>query len=243
MKSRALIVTQTRKESNPLCEGQRGVRDSGFVICYAVWAMSACKPPPEPESGEKAACRARLSQWRAALPAERRSEYSRLIAQRLLGLAEIRSAHSLFVYVSHGAEVHTHELIRHWLAQRRVVGVPCLPDGRGDMRAVRLRRWEDLQPGRFGILAPREAREPMEAPDVSITPGLGFTVTGQRLGLGAGYYDRWFAAHPGTRRIALAFEGQLVESLPLHADDAPVHAIVTERRVYQVAHVPVFDVN
>jgi 5-formyltetrahydrofolate cyclo-ligase len=63
-------------------------------------------------------------------------------------------------------------------------------------------------------------------------PGLGFTRTGARIGYGAGYYDRWLAAHPRTTRIGVAFECQLVAVLPQEPHDIRMHHVVTERRVY-----------
>ena len=86
-------------------------------------------------------------------------------------------------------------------------------------------------PTSFGILTP-PGNQPCPGPyDIVITPGLGFTVTGQRIGYGRGYYDRWFTEHPVENKIALAFEVQLIKEIPHAGYDIPVDILITEKRI------------
>ena len=72
--------------------------------------------------------------------------------------------------------------------------------------------------------------------DLVIVPGLAFDERGGRLGRGAGFYDRVLGGlRPGAWKIAVAFECQIVESVPMEEHDQRVHAIVTERRVIDVS--------
>ena len=64
-----------------------------------------------------------------------------------------------------------------------------------------------------------------------ITPGLGFTYGGYRIGYGRGYYDKWFAKHTVKHKIAPAFERQILEDLKVSELDIPVDKIVTEDRM------------
>jgi len=64
-----------------------------------------------------------------------------------------------------------------------------------------------------------------------LVPGIAFTESGARLGRGGGFYDRFLPRAPRALRIGVAFEAQIVESIPLESHDEPVHVIVTERRV------------
>ena len=90
---------------------------------------------------------------------------------------------------------------------------------------------DDLEVGPFGLLQPL-ASAPALHPVALFAPLLGFTAEGDRIGQGAGHYDRWLADHPGTPTIGLAWDAQLCESLPTEAHDQPLTAIVTPTRLY-----------
>tara|TARA_B100000929_G_C15433797_1_gene395630 strand:- start:457 stop:1029 length:573 start_codon:yes stop_codon:yes gene_type:complete len=89
----------------------------------------------------------------------------------------------------------------------------------------------DLETGPFGIKQPTNATEEI-VPDVLFVPLVGFTEAGGRLGQGGGHYDRWLAAHPGTTTIGLAWDCQLVDTLPTEPHDIPLGAVVTPTRMY-----------
>lgn len=65
--------------------------------------------------------------------------------------------------------------------------------------------------------------------DVAIVPGLGFTAAGHRLGQGGGWYDRFL---PQLRAdcvtVGIAFEVQIVPTVPLEPHDVSVDCVVTE---------------
>ncbi len=182
----------------------------------------------------KRGLRERLKAVRDSMPALERAAASHAIGERVRTLAATQAARRTFVFISSGSEVHTHDLIHWLLARGGEVAVPKILPGKR-MIASRLHHWSGLRPGQLGILTP-EASEPVEGPfDLVITPGLGFTERGDRIGYGAGYYDRWFATHDARHRIAVAFEMQMVPDLPATLTDIPVEAIVTERRLIRVA--------
>ena len=89
----------------------------------------------------------------------------------------------------------------------------------------------DLEIGPFGIMQPATDAETV-TPEVIFAPLLGFTAYGHRIGQGAGHYDRWLAAHPDTTAIGMAWDAQLVESLPTEPHDQAMTAIVTPTRLY-----------
>lgn len=174
--------------------------------------------------------RLELKQIRAGLSPVARAKASARIMEHLLGLPGAAAAQTLFIYISRDPEVDTHALIRHALSQGRVVAVPrILPDK--TMIAVRFTRWEELTPGELGILT-LKGGEPWPGPfDLVITPGLGFSPQGHRLGYGRGYYDRWYATHPCGRKIGIAFALQVRETIPYGAGDVPMDIVITENRI------------
>lgn len=81
--------------------------------------------------------------------------------------------------------------------------------------------------GPFGLRQPAGDTDPV-VPDIILTPLLGFDARCNRLGQGAGHYDRAFAASPEALRIGIAWSVQEVAELPSDPWDMPLDAIVTE---------------
>jgi 5-formyltetrahydrofolate cyclo-ligase len=186
-------------------------------------------------SSEKQRLRRQMRADCDALNTVHRAAASARIAQHFLALPVVERASTLFVYVSYRAEVQTHRLIQRLLAQERSVVVPkMVSDGDGfhlRMIAVPLRRFDDLQPGRFGILEPSDEK-PFGAPiEVCIAPGLAFTERGDRVGSGVGHYDRFLAEHSIGITIGLAFECQIVPHIASEPHDQRMDILVTEDRV------------
>jgi len=178
----------------------------------------------------KAETRKMLKLMRANIPETTRLDYSNSIAEQVLKLDEIRNARTIFIYISYATEVHTHDLIKALIDDGKALAVPKIVDS-DFMKAESFSSWEDLVPGKLGILAPANSK-PCDGPfDVALTPGLGFTMSGHRMGFGRGYYDKWFAQNKANHKIALAFEAQLVDEIPIDDTDVPMEKIVTEQRV------------
>lgn len=176
--------------------------------------------------------RARARSLREALGADAIAEWSAAIRRRLCDTSAIRGAGTVFCYLSIGREVDTRALIDDLVAAGKRVLVPSIV-GRGHMEACPFRGWSRLRAGPLGIPAPAGEPPWTDAVDVALVPGVAFDIRGRRLGLGAGYYDRWLAAHAVGARIGLAFEIQILADLPADAYDQQMDLVVTERRVLQ----------
>jgi len=170
-------------------------------------------------------------------PAERAAS-SALIAARLLASPEFQNARTVLAYDSGVLEVDTHAIQRACLDKGKTL---CLPRTHTTDRSLTAHAVadpdRDLVPSRFRFREPREdlpivSRETI---DLVLTPGIAFDAAGRRLGRGAGYYDR-FLSVAGLRAVvcALAFECQIVESVPAQPHDWPVQFIVTEARTIRV---------
>lgn len=182
----------------------------------------------------KAAVRQRLKQVRGKLDTEQRHRFDSRIRQQLLALPQLQQAALIFMFISYGSEVDTQQCLRELLQEGKRIAVPRIVDQQ-TMIAVPFDSWESLQPEHLGILTP-PAREPVTDPiDMCITPGLGFSPTGGRLGYGRGYYDRWFSTHPPLFKVAIAYECQILEDLPLDEADVAVDMIITEERVIRIS--------
>lgn len=115
----------------------------------------------------------------------------------------------------------------------------ALPIVQGRGKPLLFRRWrpgDELVPAGFGLSEP-----PPEAPElvprIVLAPLLAVDAQGNRLGYGAGYYDRtleWLRAHGPVVAVGVAFEAQRVAEVPHDERDAPLDWIVTEQGAYRV---------
>jgi 5-formyltetrahydrofolate cyclo-ligase len=84
----------------------------------------------------------------------------------------------------------------------------------------------DLSPAKSGIREPAGGAS-SERLDLIVIPGLAFTPEGNRLGRGAGFYDRFLSTIPGdTVKIGVCFEFQLLPEIPVEYHDVKVDALV-----------------
>jgi 5-formyltetrahydrofolate cyclo-ligase len=100
------------------------------------------------------------------------------------------------------------------------------------------RRWDMdtvIEAGPLGLRQP--SRDvPAVTPDVILAPLVGFDPRLNRLGQGAGFYDRAFVEHPHAWRLGLAWSVQQVPKLPADPWDVPLHALLTEQALHLPEH-------
>lgn len=87
----------------------------------------------------------------------------------------------------------------------------------------------------FGFDEPDRSSVPIDVDvlDVVLVPGLAFDTHGNRLGRGAGMYDRLLADVPiGVVRIGVATDATFVDAIPTEPHDQRVDWVVTESGVH-----------
>ncbi len=176
-----------------------------------------------------------LKQRRSRVSAYKRRQMSQQIITFLHEIDEFNRAKNLFCYISYLSEVETTDLIETFLEQKLNLSVPKIMNN-SEMIAVPLENLSELEPDKMGILTPKSNQATTGPFDVVITPGLGFTTSGERLGYGRGYYDRWFANNQVGLKIGVAFEIQIVEELPVEDTDMTLDILVTEKRIIDFRH-------
>ena len=120
-----------------------------------------------------------------------------------------------------------------WKSGKQIV-VPCVLQNKPELFHSRLNSFEDLRPGALGVLEPSPERRIAFTPerfDLVIVPGVAFDRLGGRLGYGKGYYDR-FLDQTLAFRLALAFDFQLLQTVPTEMHDVPMDGILTESGIY-----------
>ena len=143
-------------------------------------------------------------------------------------LARLEHGLTLASYVPVGAEADPAQLARAAVERGCLIALPHVTTRAAPMRFLAWDSAAALVAGPFGLSQPADAADAL-APDVILTPLLAFDAALNRLGQGAGYYDRAFAQFPAAWRIGVAWSVQQAETLPVDAWDVPLHAVVTER--------------
>jgi 5-formyltetrahydrofolate cyclo-ligase len=189
---------------------------------------------------ERQALRRELRARRRAIQGPARLAAARALAQRVDATRLLRPGRRIGLYLATAEEIDTTQLIA--LARRRgcQIALPRIVSTRHDR--MRFHDWSGaVRRGPYRILEPvggprRAAREF----DAVFLPLVGFDERGHRIGMGRGYYDRFFAHRRILSRVrrpllvGLAYEVQRVPALPHAAHDVPLDAIVTESSIRRI---------
>lgn len=155
-----------------------------------------------------------------------RAEKSAVIMDRLSVLSEYINARTVFCFLSFGSEVDTSVIIKDAIAGKDLY-VPKIIDK--TMCIVKIDSSTVFEPGAFGI--PEPTAPPSELiPDIVIVPSVALSYGFDRLGYGAGYYDRYLSDKE-TVKIAVNFDSFLIPALPHDKHDILMDIIITENRI------------
>ena len=170
---------------------------------------------------------------------ENKDELSRRIVGAFMSLPEYATAETVMFYIDVRSEVRTRHDLEFALKSGKTIVVPwCNTDG--ELELFRLDAMDELEIGMYKILEPRaelrdlpEKQVNVETLDLIMVPGVGFDRRGARTGHGKGYYDKLLQhARSNTPLIALAFECQIFEEIPVADHDIFMDKLITEDHVY-----------
>ena len=157
-------------------------------------------------------------------------EKSKVIKEKLFSLPEFKKAKFVMLYASKDEEVNTKEMIDEALGAGKRVALPLSASPERIVPKEITNRLTDLEKGTYGIYEPRKCQKDVQPEnlDLIIIPGVAFDKKNRRLGRGKGYYDRFLKKLPKDRlSIGLAFDFQIVKSLPENSHDIPVSKVIT----------------
>lgn len=147
---------------------------------------------------------------------------SRLIQQKLFSRPEFEAASLILFYASIDGEVETFQMIKQATQLNKKIALPMITRGSRNLIPTLIKETDSLNEGPYGIKQPVGSAEhtvDVSNLDLVIVPGLAFDKLHNRLGRGAGYYDRFLAGLPeDTPSLGLAFDFQIVDRLP-HLED------------------------
>ena len=176
---------------------------------------------------------------RTSLSKEEIGEKSNKIKNNLFSLKEFNEAENIMLYASFNTEADTQKIIKELLAKKeKTIVVPYVIKRDFRLHLSELKNINELEPKTFGILEPKEMYIREFNPDMLdlvIVPGIVFDKKGHRIGYGYGYYDRFLKAiRKETVKIGLAFDFQLIESIPEEEHDVPMNIVVTDKEIIPI---------
>ncbi|RLS38982.1 MAG: 5-formyltetrahydrofolate cyclo-ligase [Planctomycetota bacterium] len=171
---------------------------------------------------------------------ENKDELSRRIVGAFMSLPEYATAEVVMFYIDVRSEVRTRHDLELALQSGKTIVVPWC-NAEGELELFKLTSMDELELGMYRILEPKtelrdlaEKQIDVESLDLIMVPGVGFDRRGGRMGHGKGYYDKLLQhARRDTPLVALAFECQLFDEIPVAHHDIYMDKIVTEDNVYQ----------
>lgn len=176
--------------------------------------------------------RARVLREAAAMDPAVLAAADEAAARALLSSQVWRDAKSVALFVSRPGEINTAPLLENAWRTGKIVLLPQIADTTAKrMFLARAAGPADLVPGAYGIPAPARKVEKQEIfPELLILPGVAFDESGNRLGYGAGFYDRFFGANIAivSPRVGFCRRFQVVPEIPATARDYPVNALCDE---------------
>lgn len=186
---------------------------------------------------DKVTLRGILLQKRAEFSREERQKMNRDIIAGLMADPLFANASMLLIYAPLENEINLLPLAHEARKRGMPVAFPRCDKETNTMRFYILPKEKKLLPGAYGIPEPPEDA-PLCIPDeraLCIVPALSYDLSGNRIGYGKGYYDRYLATFPG-KTAGVTYAKMLLKSAPTEAHDLPVDWLFTERGSYCCRH-------
>ena len=165
------------------------------------------------------------------------SKKSEMIFENLINSQIYKNSHNIFIYLNFRNEVRTDLIINHALSETKnnspkKIFIPLCNTAIKEIILCEMISWEDLAKNKMGILEPRQDKIRIanrKVIDLAIVPGSVFDKQGNRIGYGAGYYDKFFSSlKKDIIKIGLCYDFQVIDSVPSSSYDVPMDYIITE---------------
>lgn len=167
------------------------------------------------------------------LPAHVYKQRSIKLANLFMQQDDWKQAKTIALTVSRFPEVETAPLIAAALAENKKVALPRINMKERTMAFFYITSTAELVENKYGLFEPKPEESCLALPDeleLIVVPGVAFTKTGKRLGLGGGFYDRFLPSCTGLT-VALCFHEQLFSDLPTEPHDFMIDQIITDDRI------------
>lgn len=193
----------------------------------------------EPSFRDRQDIRQHVRHLRRNLTAEQQEHAADLLAEHAINFAPISNAERIALFLSVDGELNTRPLIAKLWQQKKQVFLPVLhPFSPGNLLFLRYTPDTPLSPNKLLIPEPPldiTQMTTLDQLDVVMVPLVAFDQSGQRLGMGGGFYDRTLQnwQQHGFLPVGIAHDCQHVETLPVAAWDVPLPVVITPSTLWQ----------
>lgn len=179
--------------------------------------------------------RKRIQNKRNSLQIRDRKKRSKIIAEKFFGTAYYNNSNNILIFYPFRSEIDVTIIIRQALENKKNIILPRIHDQELKLFYVDNLK-KQLESGTHDIMEPiiglcRPAK--ISDIDLVVVPGISFDKNLNRLGYGGGYYDKLLLHIPeGVKKIALCFDIQVVDSIPVSEHDIKVDILITDTKIY-----------
>lgn len=172
-----------------------------------------------------------------ALSESELAEKQVLIEEQLFEFANFKEAETVFFYISPEDQTGSKAITKRCLEMGKNTLLPFFDrETEENIELFKINRIDtDLRAGPEGFDEPDPRRcKPVsfDNVDIAIISGIAFDEKGGRLGSGSGRWDRLLPLLPNTaRKVAIAFEDQILPAIPMESHDKYVDIIITDKRI------------
>jgi len=183
----------------------------------------------------KSSLREKISLMRETLNSKEINQKSQCICERLMNTDMYKRSINIFTYLNFKNEVRTDFLIDLGIKNGKGMYIPLCNTIIKELIVCKMDDWEGLTLSKFGIFEPKPDSIKIgnrKLIDLVIVPGIVFDRKGNRIGYGAGYYDKFFASLKNdVTKIGVCYSFQLVDSIIPSSYDIPMDYIITEEEI------------
>lgn len=157
------------------------------------------------------------------------------ISNKILKSDLYKNSKIIMGFLSFGNEVNIDKILIQALKDGKTVCVPEILN-KTDLAAIKLIDMETLVLGKFNIRSVNPKNQINIDPksiDLVLVSGLGFDKKGNRIGLGAGYYDRFIIKALNGIVLGVSFSNHLIDFIPVEKNDVSMDYLVTEKELFK----------
>lgn len=182
---------------------------------------------------DKANLRKQIKSERLSISKEEKDKKNKAIFDALINTDIYKNAKSILTYISTPNEVDTYKFIEYALNNGKCIAAPISSYDDCTMKFVEISDTSKLVKSKYDIYEPVYDQSKVITDYkncICIVPGLAFDISGNRLGYGKGFYDRFLRSF-NQPTVGMCYDCFLWKQLGADNYDVPVDIIITENKI------------